>query len=366
MKFSYLHLTLLLIAPFFISCLNQQQPNSEKNISVNYTNQNGKSAKNSLKYFETIDSRNGMVMSRIPLPSDWKKETGGEYVFTGPNGIKVYSERGGAFMFSNDPQMNQIYQQNGMPIQFPKSIDDVVNENFIDYANKINRKLVRKYPMPQFAAWDKQYDDKLYKSLPSQKTFNVYGLEWRDPDGKMFLTILHHYVSYDQAGGYWGVSYSVLETPGEIFKATKQQYLNGLLNQQTNPQWIQSRNQREQQTAIASNAAHQKRMAGIKAIGDQGTANHNARMAAMDQNMESWRASQAAGDRSHNQFIDNIHGNTNVSNPNSDQIYKVEAGADQYWVNDQGEYIMSDNSLYNPNLDQNINNQTWIEYDEQN
>ena len=31
-----------------------------------------------------------------------------------------------------------------------------------------------------------------------------------------------------------------------------------------------------------------------------------------------------------------------------------------------GEYIKSDNSLYNPNLDQNLNNQIWTEYEEQN
>ena len=120
------------------------------------------------------------------------------------------------------------------------------------------------------------------------------------------------------------------------------------------------------QIAQKSNADHQARMAGIKAIGDQGTANHNARMAAMDQNMASWRANQAAGDRSHNQFIDNIHGNTTVTDPNTRNTYKVEAGSDQYWINNQGEYIKSDNSLYNPNMDNSINNQTWTEYDEQN
>ncbi|MBK5213551.1 MAG: hypothetical protein JJE55_07825 [Flavobacteriaceae bacterium] len=305
-------------------------------------------------------------MSRIPFPSNWKKETGGDYMFTGPNGIKVHNERGGSFMFSNDPQMNQMYQQSGMQVQFPKSIDQVINEGFMEYANKINRKLVKKYPLPQFAAWDKQFDDKLYKSMPSQKTFTVYGLEWRDPDGKMFLTVVHHFVSYDQMGGYWGISYSVLETPGEIFEATKKQFMNGLLNQQTNPQWVQAVNQQDQQKAIASNAAHQGRMNDISAFGANNTARYNARMAAMDQNMESWRANQAAGDRNQEQFLDYVNERTNVVDPNTGQVYKVDAGADQYWMNNNGEYIKSDNSNYNPNQDDNINNQTWTEYEEQN
>ena len=375
MKSSIKLISTLIICITFASCFNGNKEQNPAEENFNYSKEEGANHQiknetitqsSAIKYFNNIDSRNGMVMSSIPFPAEWKKETDGEYEFIGPNGIKVYKERGGAFMFSNDAQMNQIYQQNGMPIQFPKSIDQVVNENFMDYANNINRKLVRKYPMPQFAAWDKQHDDKLYTSMPSQKTFTVYGLEWQDPDGKMFLTVLHHFVSYDQAGGYWGVNYSVLETPGEIFQATKKQYLNGLLNQQTNPQWVQARNYREQQTAIASNAAHQDRMNNIKAIGASGTARHNERMSAMDQNMESWRANQAAGDRSHGQFIDYINDNTNVRDPNSGQTYKVEAGANQYWVNDQGEYIKSDNSIYNPNMDNNTNNQNWTEYEERN
>jgi len=374
MKFPFFTSALLCISILFTSCLNNiaEEKDFEENFSEEYTaendeNTNGDIARNDdIKYFSIIDSRNGMVKAQVPFPSSWQKHNEGEYNYTGPDGIKIYSERVAMYMFSNDQNTNYSYQQSGMPIQFPKSIDQVINEGFMDYANKINRKLVKKYPMPQLAAWDKQFDDQLYKSLPSEKTFNVMGLEWRDPDGTSFLTILHHFVSHDNYGGYWGITYTVLEASEDAFEQAKTHYVNGLLNQQINPQWLQATNQKDMQIAQQSNAAHQTRMAGIKAIGDQSTANHNARMTAMDRNMESWRTNQAAGDRNHNQFIDNIHGNTNVSNPNTGSNYKVEAGANQYWMNDQNEYIKSDNSFYNPNLDQNINQQTWIEYKEHN
>lgn len=370
----------VLLSIFFTACFqgNKEQPNVgdgdnfenysyEENEAVNYEPIDNQMAKNdAMKYFNTIDSRNGIVMSRIPLPSSWQKQNGGDYLYTGPNGIKIHGERGGSFIFSKDPQMNQMYQQSGMQVQLPKSIEQVINEGFMEYADKINRKLVRKYPMPQIAAWDKQFDDQLYKSMPSQKTFTVMGLEWRDPDGTSFLTILHHFVSYDQYGGYWGITYSVLEASEGAFDQAKTQYINGLLNQQINPQWLQAVNQKDMQIAQQSNAAHQQRMANIKSFGDQNTARFNDRMAAMDQNMASWRANQAASDRNQEQFVDYIYGYTNVSDPNTGQTYKVEAEANQYWMNNQGEYIKSDNSLYNPNLDQNINNQTWTEYEEQN
>lgn len=337
---------------------------STPEVIENSTGQIGKTE--TVNYFNNIDSRNGIVMSRTPLPSTWQKQKTGDYSYIGPDGIKVYVERVSMFMFSNDQQTNYVNQQSGIPTQFPKSVDQVINESFMDYANKINRKLVKKYPIPQLAAWDRRFDDQLYKSMPSQKTFSVVGLEWRDPDGTSFLTVLHHFVSYDNYGGYWGIIYTVLEASENAFEKAKRQYLNGLLNQQTNPQWVQVRNQNEMQIAQQSNAVHQTTMAGIKAAGAQGTANHNARMAAMDKNMDNWRANQASGDRAHSQVIDNIHGNTTIRDPNTGSTYKVEAGADQYWINNQGEYIKSDNSLYNPNLDNGINNQTWMEYEEQN
>lgn len=378
MKYSAFLLVLFSISILHVSCLNNvgeaqeydesgsfDQKLDEETNSGNNQSATDHIAKNEpIKYFYTVDPQNGMIKSKIPLPSSWEKQKDGDYSFTGPNGIKVYRERTAIYMFSNSPETNQVYQQNGMSIQFPKPIEQVVNENFIDYANTINRKLVKKYPIHQIASLDKQFDSQRYSSMPSQKTFNVMGLEWRDPDGTSFLTVLHHFVSHDNYGGYWGVFYTVLESPENAFNQAKKQYINGILNKQINPQWLQMTNQNDMQMAQQSNAAHQKRMAGIKAMGDQGTANHNARMAAMDKNMASWRANQAAGDRSHNQFIDNIHGNTNVSDLNTGNTYKVEDGANQYWMNNQGEYIQSDNSLYDPNLDQNINYQTWTEYEE--
>lgn len=369
---SYLSISITLSLSIFLSsCLDNKDKGlfSQENISGKMTSSNGISqngaVRDTIKYFDLMDSQSGMVMAKVPFPSTWKKQSQGDYTFTSPNGIKIYKEGSSMFMFSNDQQMNSMYEQSGMKVQFPKSVEQVINESFIPYGNKINRKLVKKYPIPQLANWDKQFDNQLYKSMPSQKTFTVMGLEWRDPDGKSFLTVLHHFVSNDNYGGYWSISYSILEAPENEFAKAKRQYLNGLINQKINPQWIQASNQRDMLAAQQSNESHQIRMANIKASGNQSTANHNARMAAMDQDMESWRSNQASDDRNHQRTIDNIRGNTNVSDPNTGKTYKVETGADQYWMNDQGEYIKSDNSLYNPNQDQNINNQNWTEYEEQ-
>lgn len=381
MKTAATFLSLLLLSSVFTSCQNHKGEKTVQNTSAdpeynsenkdeNYQadNDETESQQNAqgteLKYFVTTDTNNGLVISGVPFPATWKKENGGEYSYTGPGKIKVYAEKGSTFMFSNDAQINQMNQQSGMQIQNPKTIDQVIEEGFMPYANSINRKLIRKYPIPQLASFDKRFDDQLYKAMPSQKTFNVMGIEWQDPDGTKFLTVLHHIVAYDQTSGYWSIQYSVLETPENKFEETKKQYLNGLLNQQINPQWIAAVNQKDIQRTKQSNLEHQGRMDDIKAFGEQNTARHNARMASMDQNMDTWKANQAAGDRNQEQLLDYIKEKTNVTDPNTGQTFKVDAGGKQYWMNNNGEYIKSDDSSYDPNLDNGLNNQTWTEYKE--
>lgn len=41
--------------------------------------------------------------------------------------------------------------------------------------------------------------------------------------------------------------------------------------------------------------------------------------------------------------------------------YQVDAGADQYWMNSNNEYIMSNDAFYNPNADNSVNNYDWQE-----
>ncbi len=366
MKTLKLFFTLVSLILLLVSC-NSGNRNGETELFQNEqlmdSNQNSENnpASAQLVYFDILDTRNGMVTERIPLPASWQLMNDGKLAFTGPNGIKVHLDRGAYFTYTNDPYMAQIYQQSGTQMMAPKSIEEVLPD-FLEYAKKINRKMTDKYPLPQIAALDQNINSQFYQSVPTQKTFSAMGIEWEDPDGQSFLTVLHHNVSYSENLVNWGYSYSILEAPKAYFQEAKQYYLNSILNRQINPQWLAHVNGQDAQMAAQSNAGHEQRMAGIKAFGDQNTANHNSRMAAMDQNMENWRANQASGDRNHEQFIDYVNDRTNVTDPNTGQTYKVESGSKQYWMNSDGEYIKSDNSLYNPNQDENVNNQTWTEY----
>ena len=75
--------------------------------------------------------------------------------------------------------------------------------------------------------------------------------------------------------------------------------------------------------------------------------------------MSGWRERNASSDRQQANTIDGIYERTNVQDPTTGQQYKVQAGANQYWMNNNGEYISTQLHDYNPNLDDNINQQKW-------
>lgn len=77
--------------------------------------------------------------------------------------------------------------------------------------------------------------------------------------------------------------------------------------------------------------------------------------------MSGWRERNASGDRQQEKTIDGIYERTNVQDAETGQQYKVAAGANQYWMNNNGEYISTELQNYDPNLDENMNGQKWKE-----
>ncbi len=320
--------------------------------------------KDSLKYFNLFDPNFNLIRSRLAFPTNWKQHDTGKYSFTGPNGIKIYPEYIDIFEFSNDHQTNLRNQQLGLPVRYPMTFDEIIEAVFMEDARRMNLELVKKYPIPQLSAWESRFDAQKFRGLPANTSFESYGIEWKGPNGLSYLTILHHFVSLDNYGGYWGFRRSNLEAENHIFDQAKKDFIAGLINQQINPKWLQAYNQFHYKKALESYAGHQKELALIKSAGQKSTALHNERMAAMDRNMKKWKNNQKSNDDMHNKTIRTIHETSVVSNPNSKVSYNVDAGANQYWINQEGEYIMSNNALYNPNLEAGTNNQTWVEYQE--
>jgi hypothetical protein len=61
--------------------------------------------------------------------------------------------------------------------------------------------------------------------------------------------------------------------------------------------------------------------------------------------------------------INTISGQSVITNPDTGELYKVDSGYKNYWVNADGKYFHTDNSLYDPRTDKQINNQQWERFD---
>tara|TARA_R110002072_G_scaffold59514_1_gene151434 strand:- start:14753 stop:15931 length:1179 start_codon:yes stop_codon:yes gene_type:complete len=311
-----------------------------------------------IQNYQIKDTRNNMIIGTLPIPASWRTSGDPQAMLEGPNGVKVYNEQGNFFSYSNDPYMNQLAQQTGQKVQPPKSVENVIQQDLIPLAQQQGAKFVKSYPIPQLARFDEAFDAKLWKYMPTRKQFNVMAAEFTDNKGKSSIVIVRHQMGQDQMGSTWGYVCNMMESNTPSFEQAKQAYINGLINLNINPQWIQACNQRDQQRAQQSNAGHQQRMAQIKAFGEQNTRNFNARSAASDAQYNSWREGQAASDAGQAAYVDGIWERQNMTDGNGN-TYKIDGYDNNVWMNQNNEYISTDNSNWNPNIDNATNNDTW-------
>ena len=345
------------------STFDHSAENSKFNNS--YTKKNDERPVNrGIKYHNLIDPQFGIPFGAMPIPASWNESnnTGENLLFEGPNGVKIYKAQTFSHFYSNDPQLNQSYQQSGYSVQPVKNIQRFIDEDLNSIAQSQGIHFVRQYPLPQIVQFDTRLDSYLFKGTPEQKQFQCVLTEWEDQQGNPSLVIVRYSVTQYQVGGIdWGYTLNVMDANKEIYEETKNAYINSIVNFQINPQWVQTNNRYWSQRAQQSNAAHQQRMADIKAFGEANTRAHNARMEMSDRNFESYQRRSAMTDAGHSNYIDGIWDRTNVTDPNNGQRYKVESGSDYYWMNNNGEYIKSDNPNYNPNTDPLYNNQNWTQ-----
>jgi len=209
---------------------------------------------------------------------------------------------------------------------------------------------------------DKWYSDQLYKAMPSRSDVVAIGIDWKSNEGTPYFLLVHLNVSTSESMQNWYYMVSGLEADPAHFETAKKQYIFGLSNMRYNLEPIMAYNQQEAQRVGQSWAEHNRRMA-------QNQANFEASQRAFvnksnainDAIMSGWRERNAASDKQQEQIIDGIYERTNVQNTETGQKYKVEAGANQYWMNRNGEYISTQLHDYNPNLDKNMNNVKWQE-----
>jgi cell wall-associated NlpC family hydrolase len=241
-------------------------------------------------------------------------------------------------------------------------MDQAIDEFLVSKANPINRKLVKKYPIPQLMEFYKTFDGMLFKVEQNPKQFDATAIEWVDPDGTRWITVFNYQMEQGYNFANWGFQLSAMGAPDKYFEQAKMDYLNGLLNRQINPQWISTMNQQTEYTIRKSNEAHQQREAEFK----RGVAERQKQWEANQEfivaQQKNWENRLEARSRTQEHIADVILGKTNIIDPETGEKSKIDHTSNHYWVNSRNEYVGIDASYVDPNKSAFLNNRTWREF----
>ncbi|WP_298554868.1 hypothetical protein [uncultured Algibacter sp.] len=367
-----------LITVLFFSCGQQKENNdfAEFNINsrtYNSDNQTTKKPTNTskLKGYKVMSKQFGMPVGVMPIPKAWNKSNNTKegILFESKNGVKVYGERFISHFYSNNPQRNQYAKQSGSNVKPPKNINRVIQEDLKPYAESQGLRLVNQFPISQLAKFDKRFDSYLFKASPENKQYQCIATEWEDKDGSISIGIIRYFTNqYTTIGGMdWGYTLNSMGAPKNIYKQAKKDFINALVNFQINAEWVKANNNHYSNLSKQSNAGHQQRMAAIRLQGQAIRNTGNTYSSMLDDSHESWKRRNNINDAGHSKTINSgIWERNTVSNPNTGQTYQVEGHNNHYYGNNNNEYIGTDNALYNPNIDNSMNNQEWTEYEIEN
>ena len=324
--------------------------------------------KNEAGYWEKLTMQafvdnQGMTIVEMPFPSTWKVHRNpqqGQPAIEGPNGIKVFNLPAKNFMFVSDPAMRRVYQQSGQAMRAMPGIGPLIQQDLVPWCANLGLRFLRHYEIPEVAKVDQWYNDQLFKAVPGPTKVAAIGSDWLSETGEPNFIITHLTVGITATMQNWYYRSTGLQAEKSHFETAKKQLLFALTNARYNPQQIRAYNQSEAKKAGQSWAAHNKRMAENQAAFEASQRAHVNRSNAINNAiMSGWRERNAASDKAHGQFIDTINEKTNVVDPSTGQRFKVDSGSNHYWMNRDGKYLSSDQSAYNPNLDEAVNQQNW-------
>jgi hypothetical protein len=320
------------------------------------------SSESTIVWYPVRDSKSGMISSKIPMPSTWTVKTATQddpSVIKGPQGFKSYNYQGQNYMYTEDQFMAQSYSQAGVQMKAPIDVASLVQQEIIRPAAQQGVRALKNYHLPELAAVDRNYNSQLYGSQNSQSFFDAYVTEWKDKDGKLSMSIVRYYSATSMGMTYWGYTVSGMEANDSYYEQAKTEYINALVKTKQNPKQIAQYNANERAKEQQSWSQHNQRMASNQQAFEASQQAYRTSQEASDIQMQGWKNNNTIQEQGHSNYINSINEVQVVTDPNNGQSYQVEAGANQTWMNGNGEYIQSNDYFYNPNTDPNVDQYKW-------
>jgi hypothetical protein len=308
------------------------------------------------------------VMSVMTLPATWQLHSEpGKAFASGPGGISVWYIPVHNFMYTQDPMMASTYRQAGGKLRQPIHAVDVVHNDLEPIARKDGSKLIKVYNAPDIAKADAGIQDMMYHIGPSNTGYEAAVSEWQDKDGNPY-SIVVHLTRFDMGNSIsWSYYAQGLDAPKEKFDAAQRVLLKGLASLQYNPRYFDKYNQGEMAKEASSWAAYRQRMDARQRSFDAQQAAFKERSEAINNSiMASYKANDEAGDHIQNRFLNYIKDENTVTNTADGSRHQVQTGKSHYWVDENGNYIGTDDPNYDPNRNQGPVTHQWNEGDIEN
>ncbi len=288
------------------------------------------------------DPKTGMVSCTLPLPSNWKVGSNG---ISSPNGSVVRDQKGAMYT----EQMRRV-----------NSIDQIIQQDVIPNIRQNGGQVLGSFDLPEVSRRDQQNYAMYWQAMPAQNIHQAKAIEAKDAQGNPNLIVIHFTLTRSQYGNmafYYG---NVMTSNAAAYEQDKKALLYGLANMKLNPQQVAVHNRNEQQKSQASWSAHNQKMRANQANFDAWNKTHQETYNAINKaSMDSYWARSNSSDRMHDKVVDGIWERQNAIDPYNGQQVKVDAGYNNYYMNNYNEYIGTDDEFYKPNMDPNVNNTEW-------
>ncbi len=316
--------------------------------------------------FRTVVIRNSgfnVPVGRKLVPMHWKELPDGSG-YEAP-GVTVRSSKATNFIHVTGP-MAQFYQQAGSSMRPPMTAEQVVQADLAPRLQQQGYRLVAQSDLPDVERVNQLFQQQL-GSMAGTSSVRVNLSEWRKGDTR--LAVILNVTAYRNSEmTNWYYSTERLETGAGQYEQERNAFLKSAASVQYNPaffaafrqqqqqsqaQWQQNENARSQQ----SWAAHNQRMQANQAAFNAQQATHNDMVNSVNSSiMGGYNSTMNSMDNMQNATINGIRGEQDAYNPYTGQQGKVQSGYDQYWMNSDGQYIGTNDVMYDPNA-----NGQWVD-----
>jgi hypothetical protein len=334
------------------------------------------SARRNVTWLNKMDPATGMVTVRVPLPKGWRidPDPNTPIEIVGPDNIVVYQQKPAVFAYSDDPFSQNTIRMMGQQVHPVISLQEYLNRYMLPGYRNQGHRLIKSYPIPEVANRFETISKLVPKVYVQRRTMDVLGTEWEMNDGRRAFVLMSQSVSYGRDVIHWTVSYYEVVAPRERFEYARDTMIYASSNLEMNPKFVRFQNNKmladiERTRRQGNEALRQSRRAHLQrmnAIAERGRTSANIGKTysdILDINHSGYLKRSDMVSAGQSKSIDAIGERSVITNGYTGEQYQVDSGSKHYWVNNNGEYIGTDNSLFDPRTQNGFNKWEWNQFE---